>query len=228
MNNNVSFDALLQMAARESVYRQLDSFPSKRELENMFDPSKTHEDKINKIIRKENRSDKLSTFNRQFSKVAVILLIAFTVTFTPLISAKAVRESIVQTIIEWKDEFASIFFKSDNEPAVINDVKIGYMVEGFESSGDVVQDKYMYKLTYLNQSQNVCITIYSKDIYTNPTHIDNEYSNYYSISINNNDGIWIYRENYSALIIYNKFVYRIEGSINIEELINIYKNIEIF
>lgn len=52
MNNNVSFDAMLQMAARESVYRQLDSFPSKRELEDMFTPSDTHENKIKKIIKK--------------------------------------------------------------------------------------------------------------------------------------------------------------------------------
>lgn len=228
MNNNVSFDAMLQMAAREAVYRQLDSFPSKRELEKMFEPTQTHEDKINKIIKKETRADKFAEFNRQFSKVAVILLITFTVTFTPLISAKAVRESIVQTVIEWKDEFASIFFKSENVPAVINDVKIGYMVEGFESSGDVVKDEYMYKETFINNSKIINLTIYSENAIT-VAHIDNEYTDYYYISINNNDGIWIYRENFSRLIISdNNFVYSIDGNVDVGEIINIYKNIEIF
>lgn len=228
MNNNVSFDALLQMVARESVYRQLDSFPSKRELENMFDPSKTHEDKINKIIRKENRSDKFAAFNRQFSKVAVILLIAFTVTFTPLISAKAVRESIVQTVIEWKDEFTSIFFKSENTPAVINGVNIGYMVEGFESDGPIFKDEYMYKKSYAQNSKFININIFSENKAIT-VNADNEFSNYYVISIDNNDGIWIYHDTFSKLIISNnEFIYIIEGSISIEEIINIYQNIEIF
>ena len=227
MSNNVSFDALLQMAARESVYRQLDSFPSKRELENMFDPSKTHEDKINKIIKKENRSDKLAAFNRQFSKVAVILLITFTVTFTPLISAKAVRESIVQTVIEWKDEFASIFFKSENTPAVINDVKIGYMVEGFESNGDIFKNVCEYRESFISKNSHINITIYA-ETQASVAHIDNEYSNYYQISINGNDGIWVYDDDYASLIISkNHLVYIVEGSTDISNLINIYKNIEI-
>ncbi|MBR2028865.1 MAG: DUF4367 domain-containing protein [Oscillospiraceae bacterium] len=227
MNNNVSFDAMLQMAAREAVYRQLDSFPSKRELEKMFEPTKTHEDKINKIIKKETRADKFAEFNRQFSKVAVILLITFTVTFTPLISAKAVRESIVQTVIEWKDEFASIFFKSENVPAVINDVKIGYMVEGFESDGPTYKTKYTYRKTYTNNFETININVCPVDAMST-FHTDNKHSDYYSISIDNHYGILVYRENYSILTISDDmFIYSIDGNISINELIEIYKNIEI-
>ena len=226
MNNNVSFDAMLKMAAAEAMYRQLDSFPSKKELENMFSPSKALEDKMNKLIRKESRSDKLARFNRQFSKVAVIMLMVFTVTFTPLISAKAVRESIVETIIEWRDEFASIFFKSEAEPAVINDVKIGYMVEGFEENTNIYQNKYAYRKTFELGPQHINIAIYSK--HNISSHIDNEYSDYYSIVIAGNDGIWIYRENNSKLIISNNmFIYCIDGNTDIGNLIEIYKNIEI-
>lgn len=228
MNNNVSFDAMLQMAARESMYRQLNSFPSKRELEKMYTPSDIHENKMNRLIRKENRSDKFIAFHRQFSKVAVILLVAFTVTFTPLITAEAVRESIVQTVIEWKEEFASIFFKSERTPAVINEVKIGYMPEGFEAEGTLIKNEYVYSERFAINNKYIIIRIYSK-YSTTALNIDNEYSNYYSITIGNNNGIWICDDNYSSLIISDRnYIYGIEGSANIGEIINIYKNIEIF
>ena len=227
MDNNVSFDAMLQMAARESMYRQLNSFPSKRELEKMYTPSYIHENKMNRLIRKENRSDKFIAFHRQFSKVAVILLVAFTVTFTPLITAEAVRESIVQTVIEWKEEFASIFFKSERTPAVINEVKIGYMPEGFESEGNTIKEEYMYVDTYVFCDKHIVIGIYSKHS-SSAANLDNENSDYYSISINDNEGILVYDEDFSTLIMYdNMFIYSIYGNTYINDLIDIYKKIEI-
>ncbi len=228
MNNNVSFDAMLQMAARESIYRQLNSFPSKKELEKMYSPSAAHENKMNKLIRKENRSDKFITFHKQLSKVAVILLITLTVTFTPLITAEAVRESIVQTVIEWKEEFASIFFKSENTPAVINEVKIGYMPEGFESVEPASQNEYSYTETFVSNHKHIVIGINSK--YSETTaNLDNEYTYYYSVLINNDKGILIYEEDYSTLIMSDsKFIYSIYGNTDISELMDIYKNIVIF
>lgn len=156
------------------------------------------------------------------------MFIAFTVAFAPLISAKAVRESIVQTVIEWKDEFASIFFKSENEPAVINEVNIGYMVEGFEFVESFSPDNYTYKTTFVNGEKFININIYSEYLST-IEHNDNEFSNYYTISIDDKNGIWLYREDYSVLLISNnKFIYSIYGNIDIGKLIEIYKNIEIF
>ena len=228
MNNKVSFDAMLHMAARESVYRQLNAIPPKKELEKLYTVSDAHQKKINRIIKNENIADKLIKFNRQFSKVAVILLVAVTVTFTPLISAQAVRESIVQTIIEWKEEFASIFFKSENTPAVINDVKIGYMVEGFEEQDEAIKSDYEYRNHFVLEDMYINVNIFMEDK-NFATHTDNEYSNYYIISIEGNDGIWVCREGFSALVIYdNGLIYSIDGNIDIGELINIYKNIEIF
>ena len=227
MNNNVSFDAMLQMAARESMYRQLNSFPSKKELKKMYTPSDVHENKMNRLIRKENRSDKFIAFHRQFSKVAVILLVAFTVTFTPLITAEAVRESIVQTVIEWKEEFASIFFKSERTPAVINEVKIGYMPEGFESAEESIHSKYLYTETFSNNMNFIILNIYSGDEIS-ISNFDNKYTEYYAITIDNNEGVWLYHNNISSLIISkNNFIYHIDGNIDIGELINIYKSIEI-
>ena len=228
MNNKVSFDAMLQMAARESVYRQLNAIPPKKELEKLYTVSDAHQKKINRIIKNENIADKLIKFNRQFSKVAVILLVAFTVTFTPLISAQAVRESIVQTIIEWKEEFASIFFKSENAPAVINDVKIGYMVEGFESDGPNYQGDYEYRETFTLGDKHINVSILSENRPFS-IHTDNEYSNYYSIIVDGNSGVWVCDGNYYSLVI-NKgaFVYKVEGHTDIGRIIDIYKNIEIF
>ena len=58
-------------------------------------------------------------------------------------------------------------------------------------------------------------------------HTDNEYMDYYSITIDNNDGIWVCREGYNKLIMFNdKFIYTIDGNIVVGELINVYKNIE--
>ena len=228
MSNTVHFDAMLQMAARESLYRQLDSFPSKRELEKMYSPSASHEKKINKIIKNENRAEKFVQFNKYFTKVAVILFVTFSVTFTPLITAEAVRESIVQTVIEWKDEFASIFFKSERTPAVINEVKIGYMPDGFVSEGMSIKNEYVYIERFVIEDKHIVIGIYSEHSSILP-NMDNESSEYYNIIVNDNSGIWIDRKNISKLIISDdEFIYSLEGNINIGEIIEIYKNIEIF
>ena len=232
MNNSVSVSSMANLAAREAMLQELSDIPPRSELEKMFKTSVKHEKRILKAIKKENRVESLYKISRKFSNISVVLVICFTVFFTPVLSAKAVRESIAQTIIEWKDEFCRIFIESDAEPVTINNVEIGYIPEGYVLEGEPIYSEGIYKCEYKNYVGEIPIYI---DIYNDMNYydalIDNEIVNYHVIIVNNCNGIWFYNDNnyINALLISDdKYSYYFEGNIELNELIKIYKNLKIF
>ena len=227
MNNSVSVSSMANLAAREAMLQELSDIPPKSELEKMFKTSVKHEKRILKAIKKEKRVESLYKISRKFSNISVVLVICFTVFFTPVLSAKAVRESIAQTIIEWKDEFCRIFIENDAEPVTINNVEIGYIPEGYVLEGEPIYSEGKYRSIYNNELSYIPIHI---DIYNNPNYsntlIDNEYMQYYNIGVGDAKGIWIYGDSFNTLVLSdNRFTYIIEGYCTIDSIINIYKNI---
>ncbi len=227
MNNSVSVSSMANLAAREAMLQELSDIPPRSELEKMFKTSVKHEKRILKAIKKEKRVESLYKISRKFSNISVVLVICFTVFFTPVLSAKAVRESIAQTIIEWKDEFCRIFIESDAEPVTINNVEIGYIPEGYVLIEKSIFENDYLRFTYLIENKNpiiINISLFNK----NNSYIDNENLKYYTINIDNNIGLWLNRENYNVLLINkNQCFYQLEGYIDISELINIYDSINI-
>ena len=109
MNNQVSFDSMLRMAIRETYMEQINSIPSEDKLEEILNPSPSFKKKINAIVLKETRNEKLMYMRRAAFRVAVVLMMCVSLTFGSLLTAKAVRESVATTILEWHDKFTKIF-----------------------------------------------------------------------------------------------------------------------
>lgn len=230
MNNSVSVSSMANLAAREAMLQELSDIPPRSELEKMFKTSVKHEKRILKAIKKEKRVENLYKLSRKFSNISVVLVICFTVFFTPVLSAKAVRESIAQTIIEWKDEFCRIFIESDAEPVTINNVEIGYIPEGYVLAGEPIYSEGRYRCTYYepNEKRIIHIEIYN-DVKYYDAFIDNETLNYYIVLLNNNNGMWVNNDLINILTISDKrYSYYIEGYVDVYELIKIYENLIIF
>ena len=229
MNNSVSVSSMANLAAREAMLQELSDIPPKSELEKMFKTSVKHEKRILKAIKKEKRVESLYKISRKFSNISVVLLICFTVFFTPVLSAQAVRESIAQTIIEWKDEFCRIFIESDAEPVTINNVEIGYIPEGYVLEGEPIYSEGRYRCTLVNLKTSYSVYI---DLYSNLQYyesiVDNELSNYYILIDDDSKGTIICNDNtIKFLNEKNNILCQIEGYINIDDVIKVYDSIKI-
>ena len=230
MNSNVKLESLVRLAVREDYMSYLDSIPGEKELEKILNPSPKFIDAINKILSKATRSETVAQFKKIASKVAVIVLICFSLSFSTLLTAKAVRESIVTTVLEWHDKFTKIFVTSDAPPQALPEIRLNYIPEGFEL---VEEECYsfpdIFVFMYENPPQQFLrIVIELSRTYT-IEQIDNENSSYHILSLDNKNCIWINHNNENKLIIpFNLFTLNITSSLNLEEIIEIYKNIEFF
>lgn len=228
MNNQVSFDSLLRMAVRETYMDQVNSIPTEDELEKILHTDDNFKNKIRAIVRRENRNEKLIHFSRAATKVAVVVLVCISLTFASLMTADAVRESVATTILEWHDKFTRIFIETDAVPEKLPEIRFNYIPEGFEL---VEEESYtlssvMFLKFINNENYFFQITISSSDK-TNIDRSDNEFSTLYSIKINDKYGIWIFKDAENQFVIFDDYLFNIKGVISIEEIINIYRNIEI-
>ena len=229
MNNQVSFDSLLRMAVRETYMDQVNAIPPEDELEKILHTDDNFKNKIKAIVRRENRNEKLIYFSRAATKVAVVVLVCISLTFASLMTADAVRESVATTILEWHDKFTRIFIETDAQQAKLSEIRFNYIPEGFELVEEESWNVDDYQLFLYKNSKNDFINIFiTKGNSGDSIFGDNEQSNICIIKIDNKECLWIFEKNENQLIIpfKNKF-YNITSSLSIEEIIQIYKNIEI-
>lgn len=225
MNNQVSFDSLLRMAVRETYMDQVNSIPPEDELEKILHTDDNFKNKIRAIVRRENRNEKLIHFSRAATKVAVVVLMCISLTFASLMTADAVRESVATTILEWHDKFTRIFIKTDTVPEKLPEIRFNYIPEGFELVEDeCMKDNSFQIYTYRNSLNNFIKIHINFDFDDN----DNEQSSYFKLIIDNIEGIWINNVYNNKLIIsLNDIKFSISGDIGIEQLVQVYKNIEV-
>ena len=225
MSEQVSFDSLLRMAVRETYLQQTNSIPADDKLDEIIHPSDKFEKKMQAMVRRESRNEKLIYFRKITAKVAVVVLLCISLTFGSLLTAKAVRESVATTILEWHDKFTRIFIETDTQPDKLPEIRFNYIPEGFELVEEESVNNNLYKVyTYRNISNNY-IRIY---INFGDDNIDNENTTFYLLSIDNVRAMWINKQDNNQLIISVGYInFNINGNIKLEEIVNIYKNIEI-
>ena len=132
MSEQVSFDSLLRMAVRETYLQQTNSIPADDKLDEIIHPSDKFEKKMQAMVRRESRNEKLIYFRNITAKVAVVVLLCISLTFGSLLTAKAVRESVATTILEWHDKFTRIFIETDTQPDKLPEIRFNSIPEGFE------------------------------------------------------------------------------------------------
>ena len=228
MSEQVSFDSLLRMAVRETYLQQTNSIPADDKLNEIIHPSDKFEKKMQAMVRRESLNEKLVYFRKITAKVAVVVLLCISLTFGSLLTAKAVRESVATTILEWHDKFTRIFVETDTQPDKLPEIRFNYIPEGFElveEESSVREDYQFYSYKNINGE---FIKINAIKGENGSIFADNEKSNIATIIINEEKCIWRFSNYENQLFVNTKNVhYNITSSISIEEIINIYKNIKI-
>ena len=229
MENKVSLESIIYLAVKEIEEREYEERPSLKELNKLQEDSEIHNQKIEQILKKENKSERIIKFNKTLSKVAVVFFISFSVLSMTFLTVEAVRDSVATAFIEWKDKFVSVFLVEETERNIIGEIEIKYMTDDYYLEySDVEWDNlkiFLYKNSYGN---DINISISSSKNKAN-INIDNENGVvYHNINVDNANGIWAENNGYNMLIVArNGITYSIDGYISLNEIIKIFSNINI-
>lgn len=123
------FDAVLKVALDEYIESEMESYPSKEELDKMYPRSAAFDKRVNKIIAKEERIVKRKKAIRIFTRVAACIGIFFFICSVVLMSVEASRNFILNAIISIQDDHVAFEFYCDGSheggvsvpPAFFND-----------------------------------------------------------------------------------------------------------
>ena len=126
--NDSIFDALFRQAVIESVERKVRALPAEDELKDIIF-SERHEKRMEKLFSSSLRKSRIAKAAKFARRAAAVILIVSTFLFGALMTSQDVRATVVNTIVQWFEQFD--FFTSDqaDEPTAI--ILPSYMPEGF-------------------------------------------------------------------------------------------------
>lgn len=227
-NTKLSFEALLQMAVTEADQRDLARLPSNQEMNDAFQPSQRLEKKVEKTLHQRQNARRRRIALRWARNAAVVVLGIWVVFTGALVPVQAVQQAAYSTLLEWKEQFTSLFVSSDSSAvtALPEDIQVTYLPEGYtlesESISPVIfiqqysnsfSEKLMIQINQINDKKQI--------------DIDNEYSDYYSLKFDNISALWLQNESKQNTLIYQhgSYLFSITGTIDISELIKIAQGI---
>ena len=227
-NTKISFEALLQMAVTEADQRDLARLPSNQEMNDAFQPSQRLEKKVEKTLHQRQTARRRRTALRWARNAAVVVLGIWVVFTGALVPVQAVQQAAYSTLLEWKEEFTSLFVSSDSAAvtALPEDIQVTYLPEGYTLKSHVQNDLDCI-FQYANSSNQLLIQIRLVQNYSQ-IDLDNEYSGYYTITFDDISALWIQNDSSMNVLIYEKddYLFYLAGSMDISELIKIAQGIK--
>lgn len=227
-NTKISFEALLQMAVTEADQRDLARLPTNQEMNDAFQPSQRLEKKVEKTLHRRQTARRRRTALRWARNAAVVVLGIWVVFTGALVPVQAVQQAAYSTLLEWKEEFTSLFVSSDSAvvTALPEDIQVTYLPEGYTLKSHVQNDLDCI-FQYANSSNQLLIQIRLVQNYSQ-IDLDNEYSGYYTITFDDISALWIQNDSSMNVLIYEKddYLFYLAGSMDISELIKIAQGIK--
>lgn len=227
-NTKISFEALLQMAVTEADQRDLARLPSNQEMNDAFQPSQRLEKKVEKTLHQRQTARRRRIALRWARNAAVVVLGIWVVFTGALVPVQAVQQAAYSTLLEWKEEFTSLFVSSDSAvvTALPEDIQVTYLPEGYTLKSHVQNDLDCI-FQYANSSNQLLIQIRLVQNYSQ-IDLDNEYSGYYTITFDDISALWIQNDSSMNVLIYEKddYLFYLAGSMDISELIKIAQGIK--
>lgn len=159
-NTKISFEALLQMAVTEADQRDLARLPTNQEMNDAFQPSQRLEKKVEKTLHRRQTARRRRTALRWARNAAVVVLGIWVVFTGALVPVQAVQQAAYSTLLEWKEEFTSLFVSSDSAvvTALPEDIQVTYLPEGYTLKSHVQNDLDCI-FQYANSSNQLLIQI---------------------------------------------------------------------
>jgi hypothetical protein len=231
MKNNVDinrnerlFDSMIEVAAEEAMIQRLSDIPTREELDEMYPASIELQNRINKIIAKENRSIKRNKLSKLFMRVAAGIGIAFTICSIALMSVEASRNIILNTIIRMQHDHVVFEFSGDTPDNIDSGIN---QIRSFNYMGSQIFDR-MAMSVYENENGNQIMLIrhYGENL---SAALDIDYRDFIAAYVGEHQVhlFEAFDEYAQSIIMWQSVnaVYHAYASISIEELLDFVKYI---
>lgn len=225
----MSADALIALVMAEAEAREMAAMPGPEAMGAAFQPSQRFEKKMRRLLRQARWKKKKREALRAARRMFVVVTTVVTVFTCMLMPARAVREAVVSTVMNWQEQFVEVVF-TENESQVTSaelDVNFTYVPEGFALVGQTSIGNGRFLAKYRAGSRE-WYTIRGANIKGNQaTALDSEYVRYYYIEFMNKKAIWGIMKDGSNEIVWDQggIVFHISGSLNISEMLRVAESV---
>lgn len=226
----ISADALIAMVVTEAEARELEKMPSIEEMDDAFQPSEQFLKKMEKLVKKADSKRKHKKIRHGIKKILIIAATTMSIFFCMLLPVQAVRESVVDTLIEWQDKFMTIVFSTeDTIPYTPESITVGYIPDGFSLANPEIRDNSTYYVHYSNPDGDWLVIHSLKIDGIQDISLDNEYSTYYPLQFQSHEAIWGVMKDHNNTLIWDDhgLSFQISGNIDLSEIIKVAESIDI-
>lgn len=228
--DNIVFDSILTRALIDNSKDYLSKIPSEIELSSKLDFSDEFLNKMNTIIAKLNKEKSKRNMVVYFKKSVAGILIVAGLIFGMLMLSQPVRATIQNVISEWFEKYTRFEFQSDKVEIETTYYKLGYIPMDFTET-DYFSFDEITVMEYTNFIDNKIIFEYSPTTDDYSINLDNENSDYKSITLNSFDAYLfeskIEGERNYLLWDNSGYTFKLISELNVDELIKISESVKI-
>lgn len=228
------FEALLSYAVKESAIQEINEMPAEEQIKENIQFSEAFDYKMRKLISRQKYKKIAKRVYIYGKRVAVFVSIITSIGFGTLMTAEAVQQAVINTVVEWYEDHNGFIFentscKSNMDILEGSEIKKpSYIPDGFELRESEEMAEYNI---YIYGNEKGTNLVFSAEVVTDISHtfIDNEHTDYEIIQINGRD-VYLFSgkdDNYEyalAIWIDGNIVYNIESWIGTIEVIRVVKS----
>ena len=126
--NDSIFEALFRQAIIERVEQEVQALPAEAELTDIAF-SHRHEKRMEKLFSSNLRKSRIAVVVKLARRAAVLVLIVATLLFGVLMTSQDVRAAVVNTVVQWFEQFALFTSEQEAEPTAF--MLPTYVPDGF-------------------------------------------------------------------------------------------------
>lgn len=218
-------DELFREASKTSIDDLINQYSTAEELEDKYEFSKKHTNKMEKLFRKSNKIENYHTsnFGHRFRRIsynaAAVLCILFTIAVLTAFTVPTVRVKLANYFLEETNEYIEINTDSDNTSAEQIEGTPDYIPYGFYID-EVVESDTLLRINYINSNNDSILFVRYNGETT--IQIDNEDIKFLKILISNYNGYMSEKNGIITIIFHDgEFTYRIISCENEDETMKI-------
>lgn len=182
----ISPDALIALVVAEAEDRELSAMPSLEEMNAAFHPSEGFQKKMDKLLKRVKHKQERKGAWRTAKRLFVVATTVVTVFACVLMPVQAVREAVVSTVLNWRDQFVEILYSREDDANAVNllqNVELTYLPEGLTETSSARTTNTSFWNEYQSEDGE-WLTVRIVPIQDKQsTFVDDEYTHYYQISL---------------------------------------------
>ena len=227
----ISPDALIALVVAEAEDRELSAMPSLEEMNAAFHPSEDFQKKMDKLLNQAKRKQERKGAWRTAKRLFVVAMTVVTVFACMLMPVQAVREAVVSTVLNWRDQFVEIIYSREDDTNAINllqNVELTYLPEGFtEIAPATTTDTSFWSEYQSDEGEWLIIRILLVQD-EQVTFADDEYTNYYQISFDGISAVWGATMDGNNILLWQKdgISYQLSSTCDLSEIIKVAEGIK--